>query len=1027
MENNRNTVVYYEYIPNNTKPNKFVIVITLKLQDMGPSRVKERGISVLYVDDESAFLDVMKLTLERSGEFSITTAINAPSALQLLSANAYDAIVSDYQMPVMDGIAFLKAVRERFGTIPFILFTGKGREEIVIEAINNGADFYLQKGADMKAQIAELINMIHYAVSHSHAETDLRESEERYRHVVEDQTEFICRFTPDGTHIFVNEAYCRYFGYTREEIIGSRFKPNIPSEDRQKVTRMINSLTPEHPFGTVDQRIIMPDGTVRWQRWVDRAIYYPDGTLKEYQSVGRDITEMKRIEQALKESEQKYRTVFENTGTATVVVEEDRIISLANTEFEKLTGYSKEEIEGKKCWTEFVVKEDLDRMLAQHELRRRNHTKALTHYEFRFVTKSGDIRHIYLSIDIIPGTKKSIASLQDVTTWKNSQIALIENEERFRQLFSNLPSGVAIYRAVDDGKDFVFTDFNPSAEAIEHIKREEVIGKRVTEVFPGVTEFGIFPVFQRVWETGTPEFLPAAIYRNSHDPGTWRENWVFRLPSGEIVAIYNDITDRKKAGETLKERERVLSTLISNLPGFVYRCKNDPDWTMEYLSDGCLDITGYSPRDFIGNATLAYNDIILPDYREPLWRLWQDLLEKHDTFEQEYPIITRNGDIRWVWERGRGIYSEEGQLLFLEGFITDITERKQAEETIKKSKEQLALAIEGSGVGLWDWMVQTGETQFNERWAQIIGYTLEELSPVSIETWIKHTHPDDLARSNLLLQRHFSHEIPVYEYEARMKHKDGYWVWILDRGKVTEWGPDGKPVRMTGTHLDISARKHAEEALMKANRQMRILTGITRHDLLNSIMVVEGYLNLMEDPDVLSFHSAKENIEQALQRIKRQIQSTRDYETLGSEEPVWQNLDILVNHLEVPHSIQMEIDCLDAKVYADPMLGKVFENLLDNSLRHGGDKVTKIRVSGLASDAGFTIMWEDNGVGVPSNEKEKIFERGFGKGTGLGLFFVREILEITGITIQEAGIPGEGARFIITIPPGHWRLMPHTS
>lgn len=214
---------------------------------------------------------------------------------------------------------------------------------------------------------------------------------------------------------------------------------------------------------------------------------------------------------------------------------------------------------------------------------------------------------------------------------------------------------------------------------------------------------------------------------------------------------------------------------------------------------------------------------------------------------------------------------------------------------------------------------------------------------------------------------------------------------------------------------------------MKANRQMRILTGITRHDLLNSIMVVEGYLNLMEDPDVLSFHSAKENIEQALQRIKRQIQSTRDYETLGSEEPVWQNLDILVNHLEVPHSIQMEIDCLDAKVYADPMLGKVFENLLDNSLRHGGDKVTKIRVSGLASDAGFTIMWEDNGVGVPSNEKEKIFERGFGKGTGLGLFFVREILEITGITIQEAGIPGEGARFIITIPPGHWRLMPHTS
>ncbi len=994
---------------------------------MGPSRVKERSISVLYVDDESAFLDIMKLTLERSGDFSITTALDAQSALQLLSANTYDAIVSDYQMPVMDGIAFLKAVRQRFGSIPFILFTGKGREEVVIEAINYGADFYLQKGSDMKAQIVELTNMIHYAVSHWRVEMDLRESEERYRHVVEDQTEFICRFTPDGTHIFVNEAYCRYFGYTREEIIGSRFKPNIPSEDRQKVARMISSLTPEHPFGTIEQRIIMPDGTIRWQRWVDRAIYHPVGNLKEYQSVGRDITEIKRIEQALRESEEKYRTVFENTGTAVVVVESNRIISLANTEFERLSGYSKDEIEGKKTWTEFVLREDLERMLAQHELRRRNHTKALIHYEFRFVTKSGDIRDIYLSIDIIPGTKKSIASLQDVTAWKKSQIAIIENEERFRQLFSRMPSGVAMYRAVDDGNDFVFTDFNPSAEAIEHVKKEEVIGKSVTEVFPGVIEFGIFPVFQRVWKTGTPEFLPAAIYRNSHDPGTWRENWVFRLPSGEVVAIYNDITDRKKAEETLKERERVLSTLISNLPGFVYRCRNDPDWTMEYVSDSCLDITGYSPQDFIGNVTLAYNDIVHPDYREPLWRLWQDLLEKHEIFEQEYPIITRNGDIRWVWERGRGIFSEEGQLLYLEGFITNITERKQAEERLKKSKEQLALAIEGSGVGLWDWMVQTGETQFNERWAQIIGHTLEELAPISIETWIKHTHPDDLAQSNLLLQRHFSHEIPVYECEARMKHKDGHWVWILDRGKVTEWGPDGKPVRMTGTHLDISARKLAEEALIKANRQMRILTGITRHDILNSIMVVEGYLNLMVDPDSPPFYSVKENIQQALQRIKGQIQFTKDYESLGSQEPVWQNLDMLLTHLEVPPSLHLEIRRTGAEVYADAMLGKVLENLLDNSLRHGGDHITKILVSGLVSDEGFTVTWEDNGVGVPSKEKERIFERGFGKGMGLGLFFVREILEITGITIQEAGIPGEGARFIITIPPGHWRQMPHTS
>ena len=993
---------------------------------MKSSRDKEPGISVLYVDDEPAFLDIMKLTLERSGNFSVTPALDAPTALQLLSKQTYDAIVSDYQMPVMDGIAFLKAVRQQFGTIPFILFTGRGREEVVIEAINHGADFYLQKGGDAKAQIAELTNMIHYAVTRWRMERNLRESEERYRHVVEDQTELICRFKPDGTHIFVNEAYCRYFGLNREEVIGSRFRPHIPPEDREKVNHLLYSLTPEHPVGSLDQQTIMPDGTVRWQRWVDRAIYHRDGTLKEYQSVGRDITEIKSIEQALRESEEKYRAVFENTGTATVVIEEDRIISLANTEFERLSGFSKEEIEGKKRWTEFVLQEDLERMLAQHELRRKNHTKALTHYEFRFISKSGEQRNIYLSIDMIPGTKKSIASLRDITTWKQSQTALLEKEERFRELFSRMPSGVAIYRAVDDGEDFVFTDFNPAAEAIEHIPKEEVIGRRVTDVFPGVKNFGIFSVFQKVWKTGTPEFFPAAIYRNSHDPGSWRENWVFRLPSGEVVAIYHDITDRKKAEETLKERERVLSTLISNLPGFVYRCRNDPDWTMEYISEGCFEITGYAPNDLIGNTTLAFNDIVHPDYREALWKLWQELLEKHEVFEEEYPIIARNGEIRWVWERGRGIFSEDDQLLFLEGFITDVTERKQAEERLKKSREQLALAIEGSGVGLWDWKVQTGETEFNERWAQIIGYTLEELSPVSIQTWITHTHPDDLARSNLLLQKHFSHEIPVYECEARMKHKDGHWVWILDRGTVTEWGADGKPVRMTGTHLDITDRKHAEEALRKANRQMQILTSITRHDILNSIMVAEGFLNFMEGPDATLFSSYRENIHRTLQRIKRQIQFTKEYETLGSQEPTWQNLDRVLQDLDIPPTLQLHKDHWGMEILADPMLGKVFENLLDNSLRHGGDHLTRIRVSCAVSDADFTITWEDNGCGVPSNEKERIFERGFGKGTGLGLFLTREILGITGMTILEAGIPGEGARFIITIPHGHWRAVPST-
>ena len=137
------------------------------------------AIRVLYVDDESALLDIGKLILEQSENFTVTTILNAPAALRLLEQTKFDAIVSDYQMPKMDGIRFLNEVRSRFGSIPFILFTGRGREEVVLQAINSGADFYLQKGGDADSQFAELAHKIKQAVSRKIAEESLREHDER--------------------------------------------------------------------------------------------------------------------------------------------------------------------------------------------------------------------------------------------------------------------------------------------------------------------------------------------------------------------------------------------------------------------------------------------------------------------------------------------------------------------------------------------------------------------------------------------------------------------------------------------------------------------------------------------------------------------------------------------------------------------------------------------------------------------------------------------------------------------------------
>jgi PAS domain S-box-containing protein len=227
-----------------------------------------------------------------------TIVMVSPSAPKLLGYDSVDEIIGEkiteklYLHPDEREI-FLKAIYENQKTTDYEVTLKKHDGSPVVISTNSNLLF------DSDGHVTGIEGFIRDITFRKNAETALRESEERYRGVVEDQTEFICRFTPDGTHVFVNEAYCRYFGLNREEIIGSRFRPLIHPEDRENVTRLIASLNSEHPLETIEHRIIMPDGSIRWQRWVDRAIFSADGHLKEYQSVGRDITDRRQVEETV--------------------------------------------------------------------------------------------------------------------------------------------------------------------------------------------------------------------------------------------------------------------------------------------------------------------------------------------------------------------------------------------------------------------------------------------------------------------------------------------------------------------------------------------------------------------------------------------------------------------------------------------------------------------------------------------------------------------------------------------------------
>jgi len=597
------------------------------------------AIRALYVDDEPALLDIGKQFLEQSGDFAVTTATSAPDAIRLLEQEKFDTIISDYQMPEMDGIQFLVLVRTRFGQIPFIIFTGKGREEVVIQAINSGADFYLQKGSEPKSQFAELSHKIKQAASRKRADDALRKSEEKYRHLIEHSDEGIV-VVQDGMPKLVNHRAVEFTGYPEQELLSMPFTTFIHPDDRAMV--------------------------------------------------------MERYQKRLKGEE------------------------------------------------------------------------FLSRYAFRLSPKDGSTRWVEISVSAIDweGLPATLNFLTDITERKRAEDALVESETKYHSIFDNAVMG--IYQVSREGR-----------------------------------------------------FLSA----NNHAARTF----------------------------------------------------------------------GYESAE---ELILSITDINTQIYQDP----------------------------------------------------------------------------------------KTGE-----------------------------------AAKRILLEKGV-----LENFEVPCRHKDGQTIWVSFNARLVR-DAYGNILYYEGTSQDITERKRAEEALRQVNKQLNLLSSITRHDIKNQVLALKGYIEISRDTlqDPKTLLRFLEGEELAANTIEYQITFTKNYQELGAAAPAWQNVNECIRKAMAAlplRAVHIEPDPADPDVYADPLIEKVFYNLIDNALKYGGDQMKMIRVSSQESDRGLTIVCEDDGVGISAEDKKRLFTRGFGKNTGLGLFLSREILTITGITIIENGTPGKGARFEITVPKGMWRM-----
>ncbi|MHB8164693.1 MAG: PAS domain S-box protein [Methanoregula sp.] len=486
-----------------------------------------------------------------------------------------------------------------------------------------------------------------------------------------------------------------------------------------------------------------------------------------------------------------------------------------------------------------------------------------------------------------------------------------------------------------------------------------------------------------------------------------------------FASIVHNVIDEREARKKMQalelevESKRNLRAVINTIAYPVYVLDLDHrfilvnDSLCHFIGHTQEEILGRTPRDFFGNVDSAFHrDMVDTSLRET-------------THEEEVTITLPARKVDTLITTST-LHADASGRVFMVGVIQDITERRKMQVALAENEAWYRNLFEHTGAATIIINDDGTIDQANSEFARLTGYSREEIEGKM--SWTQFAHPDELER------------IKKYHHERRIDPAsvpDFYTLKMHDRSgalkilhAVVAMIPGTK--KSIASYVDISEQKKSEDAVTQVNRKLNLLSSITRHDILNQILVLKGYLSLLKtkttDPDLLNYINRSEK---ATQNIDHQIIFTRDYQDMGVKAPVWQNVrNTIIGAKGALHlrNVTFEVDHPEFEIFADPLFEKVFYNLIDNSLQYGGEGLQTIRISSQEESISCVITYQDDGIGIPEGDHDRLFERGFGKHSGFGLFLSREILSITGISIEENGTPGSGARFIIRVPRGMYRF-----
>lgn len=664
-----------------------------------------KNIKLLIVDDEPSLLEQAEAFLSKEEErLEIKTCTSAKKALNILENEKVHVIISDYQMPEMNGLEFLETLREEGNDIPFIIFTGRGREDVAMDALNLGADRYLQKGADPKSQYKILLDAIIQEVKNWRVQ-------KMHEGLFRTSSELIAQIDEDGYFLAANPSMCESLGLSEEEIRGKSLFDVFPEDVAEtwlEVGREVIEKEESNVF----------EGKVRDK--IYHNIFSPvllPGEENTFQVFARDITKRERIKENLEKSKEKFKKLFEANPDPVYLVDEDGIFQKVNPSFFEISGYDKEEIIGKRFdEIGFLPEESKEKVQKNFENMREG--KEMEPYNIQINTKSGERLYIEVNTSLLKEDGEVVGSLgivRDVTERKLAEQELRESERRYRKTIENANIGIVVYgsnqkikilnQKMEDITGYSQSDLVNMEDWFDNLYPDEEKRKKIKEKW-----------FELISEKEEIKGGEAVITTKEGEKRTLMFNG-FKLESGDVISFAQDITERKKSEEKFKE-------LFASAPdGALLIDKNGKFLEVsEYFSEKI----GYEREELIGKSLANPIEFLPEESREKAIENMLKRIEGEEITPYTIEVQSRDGKTLFVEINASPIQIED-ELIGEIAIARDITERKKVEERQEFLQSMLRHDLKNKNSIIDGYLDLLKETELTEQQSKYVEKAIKAL------------------------------------------------------------------------------------------------------------------------------------------------------------------------------------------------------------------------------------------------------------------------------------------------------------